>query len=170
MSLLPHPAGAAWFCAGSTAAYPDLDDTARIAAHRHCLDKYMPGCRIFHVPRHDTSQAVPIAIDDWNDAAHGDSKDQVMVFKYKGHFVAINHECPHSSYPLSNATLFDIEDFGVVLSSGITCPQHHWSFDLFTGKSDRGTYKLQIWEVQQRPSQAANDDMDLWVRRKQKIG
>jgi nitrite reductase/ring-hydroxylating ferredoxin subunit len=65
---------------------------------------------------------------------------------------------------------FDIEDFGVVLSSGITCPQHDWSFDLHTGKSDRGNYKLQIWEVQQRPREIGENGMDIWVRRKQKIG
>jgi len=66
--------------------------------------------------------------------------------------------------------LADIEDFGVVLSSGITCPQHDWSFDLHTGKSDRGTYKLQVWEVQQRPREAIAEEVDIWVRRKQKIG
>jgi nitrite reductase/ring-hydroxylating ferredoxin subunit len=77
-------------------------------------------------------------------------------------------ECPHSSYPLSNGTPFDIEDFGVVLSSGITCPQHDWSFDLHTGKSDRGSYRLQIWEVQQRPRGAGDDEMEVWVRRKQR--
>lgn len=79
-------------------------------------------------------------------------------------------ECPHSSYPLSNGTPFDIEDFGVVLSSGITCPKHEWSFDLHTGKADRGSYKLQVWEVQQRPSETEDEGMDIWVRRKQKIG
>ncbi|EAT87091.1 hypothetical protein HBH56_127280 [Parastagonospora nodorum] len=176
MSFLVNPfsqgsrAGAAWFCVGSASSFPDVDDSTRVGAQRECLNKYIPGCRIFHVPREDSSKAVEVAIDDWKDPEAGDSKDQVMVFKYKGKFVAINHECPHSSYPLSNGIPFDIEDFGVVLSSGITCPQHDWSFDLHTGNSDRGRYKLQVWEVQQRPAESEIDDMDVWVRRKQKIG
>lgn len=77
-------------------------------------------------------------------------------------------ECPHSSYPLSNGTPFDIEDFGVKLSSGITCPKHDWSFDLHTGRSDRGSYKLAVWEIQLRKSGA--DYEEVWVRRKQRIG
>jgi hypothetical protein len=97
MSILVNPfsrsprAGGAWFCAGSASSYPEIDDTDRVGAQRKCLDKYTPGCRIFHVPREDSSKAVEVAIDDWNDPAYGDPKDQVMVFKYNGKFVAINH-------------------------------------------------------------------------------
>jgi nitrite reductase/ring-hydroxylating ferredoxin subunit len=72
-------------------------------------------------------------------------------------------ECPHSSYPLSNGMPFDIEDFGVKLSKGISCPKHDWSFDLHTGRSDRGSYKLAVWETEIRGE-------EVWVRRKQKIG
>ncbi|KAF2024097.1 hypothetical protein EK21DRAFT_79465 [Setomelanomma holmii] len=176
MSFLVNPftrssrAGDAWFPAGTASSYPNVDDSTRVAEQRKCLDKYTPGCRIFHVPREDSSKAVEVAIDDWKDSLSGDAKDQVMVFQYKGKFVAINHECPHSSYPLSKGTPFDIEDFGVVLSSGITCPQHDWSFDLHTGKSDRGSYKLLVWEIQQRPTADRQGETDIWVRRKQKIG
>lgn len=35
-------------------------------------------------------------------------------------------QCPHSSYPLSQGIPFDIEDFGIVLSAGLTCPKHNW--------------------------------------------
>jgi nitrite reductase/ring-hydroxylating ferredoxin subunit len=66
--------------------------------------------------------------------------------------------------------MFDIEDFGVVLSFGITCPQHDWSFDLHTGKADRGSYKLKVWEVQVRRSEAGEDTSEVWVRRRQRIG
>jgi len=79
-------------------------------------------------------------------------------------------ECPHSSYPLSNATPFDIEDFGVVLSSGIICPKHDWSFDLHTGRADRGNYKLHVWEVQQRPEGKEDNKTEVWIRRRQRIG
>lgn len=84
------------------------------------------------------------------------------------------------SYPLSNSTPFDIEDFGIVLSAGLTCPKHGWSFDMFTGMGDRGNYKLQIWEVELRDkagkvtkSTEKNVDLtdkDVWVRKKQRIG
>jgi hypothetical protein len=84
-------AGAAWFCVGSASSYPEVGDTERVGAQRKCLDKYTPGCRIFYIPRGDSSAAVEVAIDDWKDLDHGDSKDQVMVFKYNGKFVAINH-------------------------------------------------------------------------------
>lgn len=45
-------------------------------------------------------------------------------------------------WPRTEGTPFDIEDFGVVLSAGITCPKHGWSFDLFTGRADRNNYML----------------------------
>lgn len=111
--------------------------------------------------------------------------DQVLVFRFRGKFHAIDHECPHSSYPLSQGTLFDVEDFGVALSAGISCPKHNWSFDLFTGMSDRGRYQLPIWEVQLRevseatqvstPSEKTDSvpstiEKEVWVRRKPRIG
>lgn len=76
-------------------------------------------------------------------------------------------ECPHASYPLSNGVGFDIEDFGITLSSGITCPKHEWSFDMHTGRSSTGSYKLKVWDVEVRPADAG---MEVWVRRKQRVG
>ena len=90
----------------------------------------------------------------------------------------MDKRCPHSSYPLSNGTPFDIEDFGVVLSKGIRCPKHDWSFDLFRGVADRGGYKLGVWEVELREVVELRGGMgdgvegmkEVWVRRKQRIG
>lgn len=84
-------------------------------------------------------------------------------------------QCPHSSFPLSQGSLFDIEDFGIALSAGLTCPKHGWSFDIFSGRSDRGNYRLKVWEVQLRDPatvQGAPEDADkeVWVRRRQRIG
>lgn len=92
------------------------------------------------------------------------------MFFHAAQCLTYRQECPHSSYPLSNGSPFDIEDFGVVLSSGITCPQHDWSFDLHTGKADRGSYKLKVWEVQVRPGKAGEDTSEVWVKRRQRIG
>jgi nitrite reductase/ring-hydroxylating ferredoxin subunit len=50
------------------------------------------------------------------------------------------------------------------------CPKHDWSFDLITGKADRGSYKLKVWEVQLRDIANVQDDKEVWVRRKQRIG
>jgi nitrite reductase/ring-hydroxylating ferredoxin subunit len=75
---------------------------------------------------------------------------------------------------LSNGTPFDIEDFGIALSAGISCSKHGWSFDLFSGRSDRGTYRLNLWEVELRDvagdRSADRLEKEVWVRRKQKIG
>jgi nitrite reductase/ring-hydroxylating ferredoxin subunit len=73
---------------------------------------------------------------------------------------------------LSQGNLFDIEDFGITLSTGITCPKHGWSFDIISGKADRGNYKLKVWEVQLRDAPGASDseEKEVWVRRKQRIG
>jgi nitrite reductase/ring-hydroxylating ferredoxin subunit len=80
---------------------------------------------------------------------------------------------------LSNGTPFDIEDFGIVLSAGITCPKHGWSFDIHSGRADRGLYKLRVWEVQLRDladtrrhevGNDRHDDKEVWVRRKERIG
>lgn len=68
-----------------------------------------------------------------------------------------------------------------MLSAGITCPQHDWSFDLHSGQGDRGSYRLAIWELELRPVATATESyasevstpgagMGVWVRRKQKIG
>jgi nitrite reductase/ring-hydroxylating ferredoxin subunit len=50
-----------------------------------------------------------------------------------------------------------------VLSAGLTCPKHDWSFDLFTGTGDRGNYKLKIWDVEVRGD---GEDEGVWVRKK----
>ena len=68
-----------------------------------------------------------------------------------------------------------------MLSAGVSCPNHGWSFDLFTGMSDRGCYRLKTWEVEIRDIKQTEDtdtkeknglstDKEVWVRRKQRIG
>ena len=94
-------------------------------------------------------------------------------------------KCPHSLYPLSQGTPFDIEDFGIVFSAGLTCPKHGWSFDLFNGAADRGSYELGVWETQLRevkssegsPCDNGEDgkssnsvEKEVWVRRRQRVG
>jgi nitrite reductase/ring-hydroxylating ferredoxin subunit len=90
------------------------------------------------------------------------SEPQLLLFQYRSKIHAVDHSCPHRSFPLSSGSIYDIEDFGIVLSAGIACPKHGWTFDLFTGESDRaGGYRLGIWEVDVRGE-------EVWVRRRQK--
>ncbi|KAI2616976.1 hypothetical protein GGS26DRAFT_577310 [Hypomontagnella submonticulosa] len=180
--VAPSRKGDAWFCAGLASSFPDItvSGSVRLSERRPCAEqKSVPGCKVFRVPATDTSQAYKIEDDSVSQFEAG-LPDQVLIFKYRGKIHAINNECPHSSYPLSEGTPFDIEDFGVVLSAGITCPKHGWSFDLFTGRADRANYELGRWEVQLRPTSGTEaaagngkedrDDQEVWVRRKQSIG
>ncbi|CAK1355795.1 unnamed protein product [Cercospora beticola] len=95
---------------------------------------------------------------------------QILVFRYRDKIHAIDHSCPHQNYPLSRASLYDIEDFGIVLSAGIECPKHGWSFDVNTGQSDRGNYKLGVWDVEIRSGENGfgETEEEVWVRRKEK--
>lgn len=67
---------------------------------------------------------------------------------------------------MTRASLSDIEDFGIVLSTGITCPKHGWMFDLFTGEADTGRYKLGLYEVEVRKGE--DGDEGVWVRKKER--
>ncbi|TEA18313.1 Apoptosis-inducing factor 3 [Colletotrichum sidae] len=179
-------ADAGWFSAGLASSFPDLgSDEGNLSDLRFCDADLKPGCKVFHAPKSDIPQATEVDLGPdatGSTELEGDLKDQVMVFKFKGKFHAIDHKCPHSSYPLSKGTTFDIEDFGIVLSAGVSCPKHGWSFDLFSGMSDRARYKLGVWETQLRDVRGSGAaisldegsgegvEKEVWVRRKQRIG
>ncbi|PYI02290.1 Rieske [2Fe-2S] domain protein [Aspergillus sclerotiicarbonarius CBS 121057] len=158
-----------WQRVGLLSDFPDVDQ-----APENDSCRVTPSCKAFTIPNTTANNASPPSEPVQADIdIPGDMKDQVLVFKYKGKMHAIDHQCPHSAFPLSQGSLFDIEDFGVVLSAGITCPKHDWSFDLFSGQGDRGNYKLKIWEVQLRDlkgGEGDGEDKEVWVRRKQRIG
>ncbi|KAI0404498.1 hypothetical protein F4802DRAFT_231646 [Xylaria palmicola] len=184
--LAPTRKGDAWFFAGLTSSFPNLTESGA-----HVLDESrlcgngdsVPGCKVFSVPSGDVSRAKRVDEEAMTLPDGAAFQDQVLIFQYKGKICAVDNKCPHSSFPLAKGIPFDIEDFGVVLSSGITCPKHGWSFDLFTGTADRGNYMLRTWEVQLRPrkdveTEAGSDEshkedkdvQEVWVRRKQRIG
>jgi len=170
--------GDAWFSAGPSTSYPNItaSGSTPLSAQLPCQERVALSCKVFYVPSDDSSQAKEIDQSS-SEGLPADLKDQVVVFRYQGDFHAVDHSCPHLSYPLSKGTPFDIEDFGVRLSAGIRCPKHDWSFDLVRGNGDRGNYRLKIWEVQLRPISGARDDegingevKEVWVRRKQRMG
>ncbi|TGJ88221.1 hypothetical protein E0Z10_g540 [Xylaria hypoxylon] len=186
----------AWFFAGLTSSFPNLAESGTDILYEPRLcgkGKSVRGCKVFNVPSGDSSQAQEIEGDAMTSHDGVALQDEVLIFQYKGKFYAVDNKCPHSSFPLATpntdpglytvGTPFDIEDFGVVLSAGITCPKHGWSFDLFTGRADRSSYLLRTWEVQLRPgkvpktedgsdeSQKVSEDAEeVWVRRKQRMG
>ncbi|KAI1265048.1 hypothetical protein F5Y18DRAFT_387005 [Xylariaceae sp. FL1019] len=172
-AFTPRQTGDTWFCAGLASSFADITEPVIEGLYeaQPCgNDKVSPGCKVFAVPSGDGSKASQIEGDDMT-SHNGDAlQDQVLIFQYKGKFHAVDNKCPHSSYPLAKGTPFDIEDFGVVLSTGITCPKHGWSFDLFTGRADRSSYMLRTWEVQLRPSTDKAESEEVWVGKKQRKG
>ncbi|RYP57227.1 hypothetical protein DL769_009615 [Monosporascus sp. CRB-8-3] len=203
-TFVPGPRrGDPWIFVGLASSFPNVElDGTSLAEKRPCGSDTAAGCRVFQIPRvtapglvaDDAAAAEEVQLGEGEEERFLEYlrglKDQVLVFRYKGKFYAVDNRCPHSSYPLSNGTPFDIEDFGIVWSSGLTCPKHGWSFDLVTGNADRANYQLGIWEVQLRPVAAgssdegrgagtdgvggtegvAEGDSEVWVRRKQRIG
>ncbi|KAK4227193.1 hypothetical protein QBC38DRAFT_200573 [Podospora fimiseda] len=168
-----------WFPVGLASSFPDIgvseDEEGDLSQPRTITpcssntEEKQPGCKAFHIPKQNPSEGTQVNVSP--EEMPPDLTDQVLVFKHKGKIHAIDHSCPHSSFPLSQGTPFDIEDFGIVLSAGITCPKHGWSFDLFSGRADRGNYRLKVWEVELRDAAAAGEeDKEVWVRRKQRIG
>jgi hypothetical protein len=67
---------AAWHLVGLASEFPSIDDDSRI----------VPRCKAFNIPKaNDTIEPVE-DID-----LPGELKDQVLVFKYKGKYHAIDH-------------------------------------------------------------------------------
>ncbi|KAJ5903037.1 hypothetical protein N7504_005420 [Penicillium tannophilum] len=157
-------AAKAWHRIGLVSSIPELEN--------HDGYRMAPKCKAFIIPKDGTSD--PQAPEEADLDFSFNLANQVLVFKYQGKIHAVDHQCPHATFPLSQGKLFDIEDFGIKLSTGLTCPKHGWSFDIFTGKGDRGNYNLKLWEIDLRePSstvEASDDDKEVWVRPKQRIG
>ncbi|KAI0599337.1 hypothetical protein F4775DRAFT_121669 [Biscogniauxia sp. FL1348] len=178
--------GDAWFSVGLTSSFPNIKESGGVILHepQSCgRDNSLPGCKVFHVPSTDSTQAHQVEADAVLSQNGAMLQDQVLVFQYQGKFHAVDNKCPHSAFPLAKGVPFDIEDFGVVLSAGLTCPKHGWSFDLFTGQADRSNYVLRRWEIELRPvtkpdiiangddtNGKADESQEVWVRRKQRNG
>lgn len=171
---LPGDTGTEWMLAGPTTAFTNIEPatakSTRLYDQQPCDAeglKQTQGCRVLAIPKtepeQERSQPLLLTPAD-NEMRFAPSAAEVLIFQYRGKFHAIEHSCPHSSYPLSRGSVGDIEDFGIVLSASIRCPKHGWDFDLFTGQSEKGSYRLRIWEVEIR--EVANGEAELWVRRK----
>ena len=98
----------AWFCAGAALDFPNIqppEDAAEvISTPRRCGDaRSMPGCKIFHVAEDAATaktEATEVSMGDVVLAENTDAlKDQVLVYRYKGRFIAVDHvSCSVRSY------------------------------------------------------------------------
>ncbi|KAG4218022.1 hypothetical protein PC116_g33498 [Phytophthora cactorum] len=89
----PSRKGDAWFFVGLTSSFPDITDSgsAVLSESRPCAGQNSaPGCKVFHVPATDSSQARQIEGDSIF-RPEGGLRDQVLVFKFKGKVHAINN-------------------------------------------------------------------------------
>ncbi|KAK7698949.1 hypothetical protein SLS64_012004 [Diaporthe eres] len=178
-SPAPHSSrpGEDWFFAGLASSFPNITNSSEPyfklvwpqpckAAGGSADTAKVPGCKIFHPKPAATTQpsATPGAAAEAAsaeeidaDAAAGEDawlmKEQVLVFRYKGAFHAVDHACPHRSYSLSWGVPFDIEDAGGrTLGHAIRCRGHSFAFELTTGAGDRAAYQLGVWDVELRPA------------------
>lgn len=200
----PHPSrsGDDWFFAGLASSFPNITDSSepyfKLVWPQPCKaasaptgsadTTKVPGCKIFHPKATESSSPVE-QID--TDAAAGEDawlmKEQVLVFRYKGRFHAVDHACPHRAYSLSWGVPFDIEDAGSgrVLGHAIRCRGHSFAFELTTGAGDRGAYQLGVWDVELRPVAGVvavrdgvgeggghdeEEEKEVWVRRQRRNG
>ncbi|SMY25104.1 unnamed protein product [Zymoseptoria tritici ST99CH_1A5] len=148
-----------WLYAGPSSSIPDLSTSTSPTSDTKFLSadsSTPPPCLILSL-----AASPPAALKPSAASLTIASEPQLLVFRYRSKIHAIDHSCPHQSFPLSDGSIYDIEDFGIVLSAGIACPKHGWTFDLFTGESDRGGYKLGVWDVEVRGE-------EVWVRRRPK--
>ncbi|POS80597.1 rieske domain-containing protein [Diaporthe helianthi] len=204
--------GEDWFFAGLASSFPNITDSSepyfklvwpqpcrtRAAGSSSSTDTpKVPACKIFHPKATqdptETSATVVAQIDP--DAAPGEDawlmKEQVLVFRYKGRFHAVDHACPHRAYSLSWGVPFDIEDSGSgrTLGHAIRCRGHSFAFELTTGAGDRGGYRLGVWDVELRPvagvvaagdglgrdggemgEEEEEEEREVWVRKGRKSG
>lgn len=161
MSSKPRP----WIFAGLAASLPNIEpetsNKTKIAKSTNPADG-PPPCKILQLSNSQT-QSREITPSEAQETIG--FEPQVLVFRYRNKFHAVNHSCPHRTHPLSRGSLYDIEDFGIVLSTGITCTGHGWAFDVNTGQCDRGSYKLKIWEVETREGNGQGEE--VWIREKE---
>ncbi|KAL1862554.1 hypothetical protein Daus18300_008513 [Diaporthe australafricana] len=195
-----------WFFAGLASSFPNITNSSepyfKLVWPQPCkaagtddtttISNKVPGCKIFHPKATNqgphTAAKITTVEQIATDAAAGEDawlmKEQVLVFRYKGVFHAVDHACPHRSYSLSWGVPFDIEDAGGrTLGQGIRCRGHSFAFELTTGAGDRGSYQLGVWEIELRPAAGAVavvadgvgvgggedvEEREVWVRRKQR--
>lgn len=159
-----------WIYTGLASAIPNIEpDSAKVRTKITLPGSSdgpdLPPCKIYRPPSPDSDATSCTELSLSESQTSIGLEPQVMVFRYRNKLHAIDHICPHRHYPLSRGSLTDIEDFGIVLSTAITCPGHGWAFDVNTGQCSRGGgYRLGIWDVEVRRTEDGEEG--VWVRMK----
>lgn len=121
--------GAGWTFVGRTSEFPDVDglDENNLAEKRPCKngsrngaanEEVLPGCKVFRIPR--TAAGPSVVVEDGDAAiveeiAPEDAgapehmkgmRDQVLVFRYKGKFHAVDNVSPFPFSFFSSFFLF----------------------------------------------------------------
>ncbi|KAI4742251.1 dimethylaniline monooxygenase [Aureobasidium sp. EXF-12298] len=153
-----------WLYAGLASSFPNIsraeDNKTPIWTDLNDQLSQPQPCKTFTKPSADCSPTLsPTPISDAPPTS-------LMVFRYNERIYAIDQACPHQGYPMTNASLSDIEDFGIVLSVGVTCPKHGWTFDLHTGEASVSRYRLGMYEVETRVD--GDGAEGVWVRKKER--
>ena len=95
MNLFRSRPDTSWVPVGPASSFPDLgEDTGSLLESRLCDAKLQPGCKIFRVPKDDPSKSeqVFLSSDDPEAPGRGDDLlDQVLIFRYRGRFHAVDH-------------------------------------------------------------------------------
>lgn len=163
----------AWLYAGLASSFPNITpstSTSRLSdSLTSSTGEGVPICHILELSNDANEKDTSTLLTPELAADAVGLVPQVLIFQYRGKFHAVDHQCPHRSFPLSRGSLHDIEDFGIILSAGLTCPKHGWAFDVFTGESDRGSYQLRVWDVELRSGDSDDGEADMrevWVRKR----
>lgn len=95
MNWLRSRPDTSWISAGPASSFPNLgEDADSLIRPRLCDAQLTPGCKIFHVPKDQPSQAseMHVSPESLESPVVGDElKDQVLVFQYRGNFHAVDH-------------------------------------------------------------------------------
>lgn len=75
---------------------------------------------------------------------------QILLLWVGQAFYAIENKCPHQGFPLDTG-IIDAE------ALNITCPYHHWCFDLKTGQSLLNSALLTSYPLEERDGQ-------IWIQ------
>ncbi|KAL4951102.1 hypothetical protein BDW69DRAFT_186722 [Aspergillus filifer] len=131
-----------WHFVGPISSFPDLYQLEG----NESGSQVRPACKTLHIPKIEHPDKTK------SRSTRSNLDEQVLVFKYRGLMHAIDNKCPHSSFPLREGKILDIEDAG----ASIRCFRHGWTFELGSGMKVRergnGTSRLVLWDVEVRDS------------------
>ncbi|KAL4798812.1 hypothetical protein BDV19DRAFT_385895 [Aspergillus venezuelensis] len=158
-----------WHFVGPISSFPDIQ-----LGGNESGSQVRPGCKTICIPK-QTHPDKPTS-----KSTRSNLDEQVLVFKYKGSIHAIDNKCPHSSFPLKEGKVVDIEDAG----ASVRCFRHGWAFDLSSGvkvgERAGATSGLGLWDVEVRDSvdstaasrsgdgkeEEEEEKKEVWVRRR----